>query len=67
MTKYPMSNKERLIRRKFRGKASFRIMGNDFSGYKLVIKNTDEKTYNKLKKMEKTLEKAFEVEIVNFV
>ena len=58
---------EQKIRKRFKGRAIFRVVGSDRSGYKLVIRGTDDKTCKKLKSMEKTLEKVFNVEIVNFV
>ena len=58
---------ESAIRKKYKGKAKFRVVGSDRSGYKLVIRDTSDKTFKELKKKEKQLEKAFNTEIVNFV
>ena len=58
---------EKQIRKRFKGKAVFRVVGNERTGYKLVVRVRDENTFKKLDKMEKKLEKIFDVEIVNFI
>ena len=62
-----MNKDEYIIRKKYKNKAKFRIVGNDYSGRKLVISNTSNKTLRQLKKIESKLENIFDVEIVNFV
>lgn len=57
---------EQKIRKRFKGRAKFRVVGSERAGYKLVIRDTTDKTMKQLEKMESTLEKAFDVEIVNF-
>ena len=59
------------FRRKFKGKATFRVAPGSDSPYsaavsRLVVTTNSERVYKKLKSMENKLQEIFEVEIVIF-
>ena len=65
------SKQEKLIRKKFKGKATFRIASGSDNPFntavsRVIVSPKDNDAYKKLKSMESTLERAFDVEVVVF-
>jgi len=64
-------NYQELIRKRYKGKATFRIAPGSDNPYnpaveRLIVSTKDDKVYKQLKKIEEKLKKMFNVEIVMF-